>query len=363
MKKLFLLVVTAWITSFCGEPVSKKVKFFGYQQKPANYITIQAYNKEYKLYIDQLERSVTLFNLWAEDQEPSDVDWSFVLSNIPQNIWENVILPALESGQSNLSSNYTPQEWVDILRAAHYLDIEYLFTSAMNEVSSYLQKNIDSFAKNTQVFDVFTTLPSPILNVIIAKILQPYKNNLQYLYQTFHASQPVISLAFSSDGFWLASGLEDGTILIWNVDKGIQKYIIKPDIGPIVHIKFRTDSDRLLLSSNEGKYVEWDIATNKKVGEVMSTSPRMVLRSIWAQHDNLLATVPYFAFIGHDKNIRLWLTPDFSLKQALLIYYIVHEPQLTMKDIQNTPKFLEIYNTFGNEQKKSLNNALMVEKK
>ncbi len=81
----------------------------------------------------------------------------------------------------------------------------------------------------------------------------------------------VFAVAFSPSGRYVASGLDDKTITIWDVSQGKCAHILKghkgsgSTAGSIASLSFSQDSTKLVSGSYDGEVTLWDILTGKEV--------------------------------------------------------------------------------------------------
>jgi WD40 repeat protein len=115
---------------------------------------------------------------------------------------------------------------------------------------------------------------------------------------------PVLSVCFSPDGKLLASGSYDNTIILWDVAKGQQmgQSLIghKADVNSV---SFSPDGKLLASGSDDNTIILWDVATQKQVGQPLKGHKYYDVYSVCFSPDpdsNLLASG------SADKTIILW---------------------------------------------------------
>jgi WD40 repeat protein len=82
----------------------------------------------------------------------------------------------------------------------------------------------------------------------------------------------VWSAALSPNGQLLATGLENGTITIWDAEKGTRKYDLHQDKngqlpahkGIVWAVSFSADGERLVSVSDDASIAEWDLKTGRR---------------------------------------------------------------------------------------------------
>ncbi len=84
--------------------------------------------------------------------------------------------------------------------------------------------------------------------------------------QSGHTAR-VKTLAFSPDGRWIASGGggPDGTIRIWDVEKGNEVMTLPPEPPSVMDISFSPDGRRLASGRSDGTVRIWDMANGSEI--------------------------------------------------------------------------------------------------
>lgn len=77
--------------------------------------------------------------------------------------------------------------------------------------------------------------------------------------------KPVLAVAFSPDGKHLVSGSADATAILWAVETGAHVRTYKGHTGPITSAAFSPDGERFLTGSPEGTAIVWNTATGEPV--------------------------------------------------------------------------------------------------
>ena len=80
----------------------------------------------------------------------------------------------------------------------------------------------------------------------------------------------VLSVAFSPDGKHLLSGSADATAVLWDVETGAPVRTYKGHTGAVVSVAFSPDGTRLLTGSPDGTAILWDTGTGEPVHTLKS---------------------------------------------------------------------------------------------
>lgn len=73
-------------------------------------------------------------------------------------------------------------------------------------------------------------------------------------------SGPVISLATSLDGLWLASSGAEGLVIVWDARTGTPEHRFVSEAGPVNQVRFSPDSRSLIGAGADGTLWHWSLA-------------------------------------------------------------------------------------------------------
>lgn len=146
-----------------------------------------------------------------------------------------------------------------------------------------------------------TPVPSPTATVAFSftyPIIVPALD--QQLAQVIEfSSSPVLSLAFSPDNRMLATGLVDGTVIVWDLATQDVSQIFKGQIQPVHALAFSPDHRYLVSGSDEGKLQLLDLDARKEVSDL--SGHIKAIKSIAFSPDGIL-----FASGSEDGILNLW---------------------------------------------------------
>ena len=135
----------------------------------------------------------------------------------------------------------------------------------------FIVARLDRKGPMSKIGKTLNRLPPEMQHMVLDKLLPPVKAQIHRYLQggeevmpsrTFQHSKKVFSVTFSPDGTELAAGLDDGTIRIWDVEKGtiLNTLMRVGDAKWITSVRFSPDGKNLASGDTKGFIRIWDVA-------------------------------------------------------------------------------------------------------
>jgi len=153
-------------------------------------------------------------------------------------------------------------------------------------------------AKGSLVYRDFTPLCTGIVSVTTSGI----DNQGDRLVATLAGHEDEVnSVDYSSDGQYLASGSDDGTVRIWDTRTGEEAMApLRSNDGKVLSVSFAPDGQRV-ASGGEGEIIHvWNIVTGRE------TLPPLRGHSSWVQSVAFSPDGKLIASGSDDTTVRLW---------------------------------------------------------
>lgn len=83
-------------------------------------------------------------------------------------------------------------------------------------------------------------------------------------------SNPFPPIVFSRDGKLIATGNDDGTIRVWNVATGNERYTLRGHAGYLQALDFSPDNKYLVSGSYDATVKVWNVASGKELGMLIA---------------------------------------------------------------------------------------------
>ncbi|KAF9541955.1 WD40 repeat-like protein [Agrocybe pediades] len=122
----------------------------------------------------------------------------------------------------------------------------------------------------------------------------------------------VLSVAFSPDGKWLASGLNNGSVLLWNTESPSQTgKALRGHSHYVVSVAFSPDSKHLVSGSRDNTIRLWDVQKMEQVGDPWRGHSFFVHCVVFSPDGTKVVSA------SSDKTIRIW-NPENGKEIAVL---------------------------------------------
>lgn len=169
-------------------------------------------------------------------------------------------------------------------------------------------------------------------------------------------------LAFSTDGRWLASGSDDETVRLWNLDNPSSKPIVLTDYkGAVNQLFFSTDGRWLLSASEGGTAYRWELNNlehpNKSLkGDIVEFSPDGKLAALTFKNATLSVELLNLQN-SHSESLKFKERTDLDIELNKFVFsndgrYLIFQYRLTSQFIDCPTTVFQIWD-LSNSKKPS----------
>lgn len=123
-----------------------------------------------------------------------------------------------------------------------------------------LQQNLRTFLQSIATIAILLVIAVIILATTLPSGAEPQKQIPEIALQTGHNAK-VNSVAFSPTGTRIASGSDDGTVILWDANTGEQIFRLKEFNDRIAAVAFSPDGKEVLASGSNGSLLLWNVKT------------------------------------------------------------------------------------------------------
>ena len=127
---------------------------------------------------------------------------------------------------------------------------------------------------------------------------------------SIHAGHGVRAVAFAPDSRRLATGGDDGSVVLWEVGKGVEKVLSHDPQSAVLCVAFSPDGTTLATGHGNFTCVLWDVTTGKERATLTGHTDE-VMSLDFSPDGAILATG------GADSTIRLWDVASGKIKATL----------------------------------------------
>lgn len=205
--------------------------------------------------------------------------------------------------------------------------IPYLFFANEIQINDSLKKTIDS---NPKLFEFEKCLeivcaPQAVFHVqAVTRCTSSISGH----------SDAVVSVQFSPDGSYLASGSGDTTVRFWDVNTETPRFTCQSHKHWVLAIAWSPDGQRLASADKNGTIYVWDPKTGKQIGPALLGHKQWVNSLVWEPYNRFVLIVPLkvlktnallidsnpecrrLASASKDCSVRIW---DAMLQKTVLI--------------------------------------------
>lgn len=183
--------------------------------------------------------------------------------------------------------------------------VPYLFYANDNEITSTLEEALDIAALDTEkVVDIVYQQQAVFRVRPVTRCTSSMPGH----------AEAVISVSFSPDGKYLASGSGDTTVRFWDIDTQTPIHTCKGHKNWVLCIAWSPDNQKLASACKDGKVIIWDPKTGQQMGKVMLGHKQWVTSLCWEPY-HLNTECRKVASSSKDGDVRIW---DAVLCQTIL---------------------------------------------
>ena len=205
---------------------------------------------------------------------------------------------------------YDDKTLVDVLLAVNYLDFALLVDEMVRMLPNSLKINeVDSQKRIDEIEKTLMSVSNDMKKLMIVDILPYFRHMLEVssLMSTKEFNSRtlveydnwVISVAFSPDGKYIASGSSDNTIKIWEVKSNKLIKTFEGHDAPVVSVAFSLDGKYIASGSNTIRI--WDVKTGNQIKELEGHKYYEVDGVSWSSDGKMLASCSFY-----HKEIIIW---------------------------------------------------------